>query len=107
MIFEESTMLRHSDTGKDLLDRVANEMPDAQRVQLLRSAIGQAWSMAETRINASLALPKYACSPVRVIVVYPACSVLRPFEDISHGRLVIASRRACRLAKRMKILHQL
>ncbi len=32
-------MLRRSDTGEDLLDRVANEMPDAQRVQLLRSVI--------------------------------------------------------------------
>ncbi|KXS30384.1 MAG: hypothetical protein AWT59_3490, partial [Candidatus Gallionella acididurans] len=32
-----------------------------------------------------------------VMVVCPACSVLRPTEDINHGRLVIASRRACGL----------
>ena len=58
-------------------------------------------------MSAARAFPKWACNPVNVIVVWPACSVRCPTEDMSHGRLVIASRRASGLAKRTNKLHQL
>ena len=60
-----------------------------------------------TRISAACAFSKWACKPVRVMVVCPACSVLRPTEAISHGRLVIASCRTSGRARRTNRLHQL
>ena len=76
-------MLRWSDTGEDMLEMIANEMPDARRVQLLRSAIGPSFEhhrdtqqrffgLAEMRMQSG------ECDRG----LWPACSVLRPIEDM-------------------------
>ena len=107
MIFEKSMRGWRSDPGEDTFEMIADEVPDGRRVQLLRSTGDPALKQGGDTHQRPRALPKSACWPVSVIVVWPACSVLRPTEDINHGRRVIASRRASGFARRTNRLYPL
>ena len=113
MIFQEPMRRRWPDACENAFEMIADESPDGGWVQLLHSANHPALKPGGDKHQGIARLAKFGmqsgqreglASGHRRLA---ACSVLRPTEDINHGRLVIASRRACGLARRTNRLHQL
>lgn len=71
MTCEKSKRLRKPDLGNDVLQMVATQEPDRRRIELLRSLRRPALEPA-THISACLALPKWSCRPISVMVVWLA-----------------------------------
>ena len=107
MIFEKPMHWRRGDPGEHMLQMSADEIPYGDRVQLLRSLDNPALKEGRDAHQRCPCLPEMGVQAGqregRLAGMFRPC----PTEDINHGRLVIASRRASGLAKRTNRLHQL